>query len=190
MSRTLISFTVSSSVLKSRYSFDLVYSTLIALGLTILISLPAVIMVSKQKNVLSNRVLSPLYGAYFIFLGAVNICKFAVFSSTELNQNAKIIVLAGFMIIACTYQCNNKPLPQAPYAFFPPPPCCKPQGLIFSDSFAVTERAKNGEERRGRRSVGALPRPEPSRRGPARFARRLTGRENVRQTVAPFGSVF
>lgn len=103
VSRTLISFTVSSSVLKSRYSFDLVYSTLIALGLTILISLPAVIMVSKQKNVLSNRVLSPLYGAYFIFSGAVNICKFAVFSSTELNQNAKIIVLAGFMIIACTY---------------------------------------------------------------------------------------
>lgn len=99
----LISFTVSSSALKSRYSFDLVYSTLTALAVTAVVSLPAVIMVSKGKNVLGNKILAPLYGAYFIFSGALNICKFAVFSSTELNQNAKIIVLAGFMIVACAY---------------------------------------------------------------------------------------
>ena len=103
VSRTLISFTVSSAVLKSRYSFDLIYSALISLVVTIIVSLPAVIMTSKQKNILDNKILSSLYGAYFIFSGAVNICKFAVFSSTELNENAKIIALAGFMIIACAY---------------------------------------------------------------------------------------
>ncbi len=103
VSRTLIGFTVSSAALKSRYSLDLVYSTFIALFITALVSLPAVICAAKGKSVTDNRILSSVYGLYFIFSGAVNIAKFAIFSSTELNQSAKIAVLAGFMIVACTY---------------------------------------------------------------------------------------
>lgn len=103
VSRAIIGFTVSSAALKSRYSLDLAYSTLIALFLTALVSLPAVLCAVSGKSVMNNRVLKVFYGLYFIFSGAVNISKFAVFSSTELNQNAKIAVLAGFMILACTY---------------------------------------------------------------------------------------
>lgn len=103
VSRTLIGFTVSSAALKSRYSLDLVYSTFIALFITALVSLPAVICAAKGKSVTDNRILSSVYGLYFIFSGSVNIAKFAIFSSTELNQSAKIAVLAGFMIVACTY---------------------------------------------------------------------------------------
>ncbi len=103
VSRTIIGFTVSSEALKSRYSMDLVYSTFFALLITFLISLPAVICAAKGKSVMNHRFLRVLYGVYFIFSGAVNVAKFAVFSSTELNQNAKIAVLAGFMILACTY---------------------------------------------------------------------------------------
>lgn len=103
VSRVIIGFTVSSSALKSRYSLDLVYSTFAAFFVTALISLPAVISASKGKCVMDNRILSAFYGFYFIFSGAVNIAKFAVFSSTELNQSAKIIVLAGLMIVACAY---------------------------------------------------------------------------------------
>lgn len=103
VSRTLIGFTVSSAALKSRYSLDLVYSTFIALFITALVSLPAVTCAAKGKSVTDNRILSSVYGLYFIFSGAVNIAKFAIFSSTELNQSAKIAVLAGFMIVACTY---------------------------------------------------------------------------------------
>ncbi len=103
VSRFIIGFTVSSSALKSRYSLDLVYSTLAALVVTALISLPAVISSVKGKSVMDNKILSVLYGLYFIFSGAVNIAKFAVFSSTELNQSTKIAVLAGLMIAACAY---------------------------------------------------------------------------------------
>lgn len=103
VSRVIIGFTVSSSALKSRYSLDLVYSTLAALAVTALISLPAVLSAAKGVSVMDNKVLRVFYGFYFIFSGAVNIAKFALFSSTELNQSAKIIVLAGLMIAACAY---------------------------------------------------------------------------------------
>lgn len=103
VSRVIIGFTVSSSALKSRYSLDLVYSTFAALFITALVSLPAVISAVKGKSVMDNKILSTLYGLYFVFSGAVNIAKFALFSSTELNQSTKTAVLAGLMIIACAY---------------------------------------------------------------------------------------
>ena len=103
VSRAIIGFTVSSSALNSRYSSDLVYSTFIALFITALVSLPAVVCAAKGKSITNNKILSAFYGLYFIFSGAVNIVKFAVFSSSELNRSAKIAVLAGFMVIACTY---------------------------------------------------------------------------------------
>ena len=103
VSRCAITLTYSSSALESRYSFDLVYSTLAALAVTAVVALPAVLCVSKGKSILDNKLLSVFYGIYFIFSGAVNVAKFAVFASAELSQSAKIGVLAGLMVLACAY---------------------------------------------------------------------------------------
>lgn len=103
VSRTLIGFTVSSAVLKSSYTFDLVFSTLLGLVMACLVSIPAVMLINSGRNLFDNKIISALYGIYFIYSGAINISKFALFSSTELNQNAKMLFFAGFMILACTY---------------------------------------------------------------------------------------
>ena len=103
VSRSVIAFTFSSTALESRYSFDLVYSTLAALAVTAVIALPAVLCVAKGKCVLDNKILGALYGLYFIFSGAINVSKFAVFASAELSQSAIIAVLAGLMILAGAY---------------------------------------------------------------------------------------
>lgn len=103
VSRTLIGFTVSSAVLKSGYTFDLVFSTLAALAVVCVISIPAVKLVSSGKSIFDNKAVSVLYVVYFVYSGAINISKFALFSSTELNQNAKMMFFAGFMILVCTY---------------------------------------------------------------------------------------
>ena len=103
VSRVIIAFTVSSETLKSRYSLDLAYSTLAALAVTALIALPAAISAAKGKNITDNKILSALYSVYLIFTGAVNVAKFAAFSSAELNRSAQIAVLAGFMVLAGVY---------------------------------------------------------------------------------------
>lgn len=103
VSRSVIAFTFSSAALESRYSFDLVYSTLAALAVTAVIALPAVLCVAKGKCVFDNKILGALYGLYFIFSGAINVSKFAVFASAELSQSAIIAVLAGLMILAGAY---------------------------------------------------------------------------------------
>lgn len=103
VSRTLIGFTVSSAVLKSGYTFDLVFSTLAALAIVCVVSIPAVKLSVSGNSLLENKFLSVLYAVYFVYSGAINISKFALFSSTELNQNAKMMFFAGFMILVCTY---------------------------------------------------------------------------------------
>lgn len=101
--RTLIGFTVSTSVLKSKYSVDLLISMLIGLVAVLLLSVPIIKLLENDKNLLNNKTLSTLYGIYFIYSGAISVSKFALFSSTELNQNAKTMFLAAFMIAACVY---------------------------------------------------------------------------------------
>ena len=103
VSRLLIGFTVSSSVLGTKYTADLALSTAIAVAGALAVTALALIMLSRHKNVLDNPVLRPLYGAFYIFSGALSIVKFALFSSAELHQEAHTFVLAAFMLAASTY---------------------------------------------------------------------------------------
>lgn len=103
VSRLLIGFTASSSVLGTKYTADLAVSTAIAVAGALAVTALALIMFSRHKNVLDNPVLRPLYGAFYIFSGALSIVKFALFSSAELHQEARTFVLAAFMLAASTY---------------------------------------------------------------------------------------
>ena len=103
VSRLLIGFTASSSVLGTKYTADLAVSTAIAVAGALAVTALVLIMLSRHKNVLDNPVLRPLYGAFYIFSGALSIVKFALFSSAELHQEARTFVLAAFMLAASTY---------------------------------------------------------------------------------------
>lgn len=103
VSRMLIIFTISSVVLKSTYSFDILISIAASFVIVMLISIPVIKLIENNKNVLNNKIIAFAYGVYFIYAGAINVSKFAMFSSTELNQNAKLFFLAATMIVACIY---------------------------------------------------------------------------------------
>lgn len=103
VSRMLIVFTISSAVLNSRYSADILISIACAFLIVLIVSLPVMKLIEDGKNIQNNRIISAAYGLYFIYAGAVNVSKFAMFSASELNQNTKLFFLAGSMIIACIY---------------------------------------------------------------------------------------
>lgn len=103
VSRMLIVFTVSSAVLKSTYSADILISIMCALLIVLLASVPVMKLIKNGKNVLNSRIVSAAYGLYFIYAGAINVGKFAMFSATELNQNTKLFFLAVSMAAACIY---------------------------------------------------------------------------------------
>ena len=103
VSRMLIVFTISSVVLKSTYSFDIIISIAASFVIIMLLSIPVIKLIESNKNVSNSKIIAFAYGIYFIYAGSINVSKFAMFSSTELNQNAKLLFLAATMIAACIY---------------------------------------------------------------------------------------
>lgn len=102
-SRMLIAFTISSAVLKSNYSADILISMVCAFVIVLIASVPVMKLIESEKNVLNNKIISAAYGLYFIYAGAINVSKFAMFSASELNQNTKLFFLAASMVVACIY---------------------------------------------------------------------------------------
>ena len=106
VSRLLVGFTASSAVLGTEYSADIAISTAAAVVAALCLSCAVIKMLERGKNVLDNAALRRLYGAFYVFAGALSISKFALFSSAELHQEARTFVLAAFMIAACTYSAS------------------------------------------------------------------------------------
>lgn len=103
VSRLLVGFTVSSAVLGTEYSTDAAISTAVAAVGALSLSCAVVKMLESGKNVLDNLVLRRFYGAFYVLSGALSISNFALFSSAELHREANTLLLAAFMIVACTY---------------------------------------------------------------------------------------
>ena len=103
VSRVLVVFTVCNVTSLGTYSSDLLISTGIGLVLAVLLSLPIIYSVKKQRNLLQQKWLSVMYGIYFMFLGAVSIGRFSFFASMELNENTQSLFLATIIIVACIY---------------------------------------------------------------------------------------
>ncbi len=103
VSRLLVGFTVSSAVLGTEYTADAAISTAVAAVAALCLSCAVVKMLESGKNVLDNFVLRRFYGVFYVFSGALSISKFVLFSSAELHREASTLLLAAFMLGACTY---------------------------------------------------------------------------------------
>ena len=103
VSRVLVVFTVCNVTSLGNYSSDLLISVGLGLVLSVILSLPAVYLVKKKRNILEQKWLSILYGIYFLFLGAVSIGRFSFFASMELNEETQSLFLATIIIICCMY---------------------------------------------------------------------------------------
>lgn len=103
VSRVLVVFSMCNVTSLGHYSSDLLISVGIGLVLSVFLSLPAVFIVKKKKNIFEQKWLSVLYGIYFLFLGAVSIGRFSFFASMELNEETQSLFLATLIIISCIY---------------------------------------------------------------------------------------
>lgn len=103
ISRTLVVFTVSSSLLGGSYSADLIISLCIAAVAVLLLSVPIFIMLAQGKNLLENRFFSYLYALYFFFAGAIGLSRFVLFSSSKLGRAEYPLLLAAVVICAAAY---------------------------------------------------------------------------------------
>lgn len=104
ISRLIVAFSASTGFIVGEYSPDIMISALISVAITALISIPIFYSVYSEKNILSNNWVKALYGLYFIYIGAVNVSRFSYFASTtNEQQNGRVLLFAAMIIIACTY---------------------------------------------------------------------------------------
>lgn len=102
ISRIVVSLTNIQSVTTGNMSTDILLSVLMSMGLTLILSLPALYCYKKNKNPFEIKWVGYFYGLYFIFLAGVNISRFAYFASTTLNPDINawmfciLIAVCGF----------------------------------------------------------------------------------------------
>lgn len=103
ISRLVVSLTNIQSVTLGTVSTDILISVLLSLGITLLLSLPAVYCYKTHKSPFDVKWLGPLYFLFFIFMAGVNISRFSYFASTTLNPETQAWVFAFFIALCACY---------------------------------------------------------------------------------------
>lgn len=98
ISRIVVCLTSIHSISASEINSDATISYIISMGLTVILSLPAMYCVRKDKSPFDIKWLSFLYFLYFSFTAAINVSRFSYFASTMLNPETQGWV---FAIIVC-----------------------------------------------------------------------------------------
>ena len=106
LSRIVVSLTAVSSMTYGAIGADLLISLVISLGLTLVLSLPAVYCYAKGKNPFDNGFVGLLYLLFFIFLSSVNISRFSYFASTTLNPETKAWLFVVIIAVCAWYCCK------------------------------------------------------------------------------------
>lgn len=100
VSRVVVTLTYVQTVSVGKLSTDLLISVLLSYALTMLLCVPIYLCSRKNKNPLDVKWIAVLYGLYFLYFSAENVCRFSYFATSELN----IKLSTGFLsiaIIAC-----------------------------------------------------------------------------------------
>ncbi|MGN0522049.1 MAG: GerAB/ArcD/ProY family transporter [Eubacterium sp.] len=95
VSRIIVTLTYVQAVTTSVLKSDILISTAIAMGITILICLPVLYCYKTHKNPIDTGWVGAFYALYLIFVAGVNISRFSYFASTTLNpdSNSALFVL-------------------------------------------------------------------------------------------------
>lgn len=103
ISRIVVSLTSAQLVTTGKMKTDILISICIAMFVTLLLALPAVLCYIKHKNPFDVKWISLLYSIYFIFLAGVNISRFSYFASTTLNPDSQAWVFSVIVAICACY---------------------------------------------------------------------------------------
>lgn len=102
ISRIVVSLTNIQSVTTGKMSTDVLISVILSMGLTLLLSIPALYCYKNNKNPFKIKWVAYFYGLYFVFLAGINISRFAYFASTTLNPDVDAWIFCA-LIAACGF---------------------------------------------------------------------------------------
>lgn len=103
ISRIVVTLTNIQSVTSGMVNTDMLISIAIALGLNLLLCLPAIWCYKNNKNPFEVKGVNLFYALYFIFLAGVNISRFSYFASTILNPEASAWVFSVIIVVCAGY---------------------------------------------------------------------------------------
>ncbi|MCC8073016.1 MAG: spore germination protein [Clostridiales bacterium] len=103
ISRMVVTLTDIQSLSIGSVSTDVLISLVLSLGITVLLSLPAIFCCRFNKNPFDVKWVGFFYSLYFAFLAGVNISRFSYFASTTLNPDSKPFIFALIIAVCAFY---------------------------------------------------------------------------------------
>ena len=103
ISRLVVSLTHVQSIMAGKLSTQMLMSVGVALVLSLLFAVPALLCVQRDCSPLAHRTMGTLYACNFIFLAGINVSRFAYFASARLNPEAKSWGFALLIILFAVY---------------------------------------------------------------------------------------
>lgn len=103
ISRVVVTLTNMQSVSSGMINTDMLISIVLALGLNLLLCLPAIRCYKNNKSPFEVKGVNLFYALYFIYLAGVNISRFAYFASTVLNPEASAWVFSLIIAVCAGY---------------------------------------------------------------------------------------
>lgn len=103
ISRVVVTLTNMQSVSSGMINTDMLISIVLALGLNLLLCLPAIWCYKNNKSPFEVKGVNLFYALYFIYLAGVNISRFSYFASTVLNPEASAWVFSLIIAVCAGY---------------------------------------------------------------------------------------
>lgn len=103
ISRVVVTLTNMQSVTSGMINTDMLISIVLALGINLLLCLPAIWCYKNNKNPFEVKGVNLFYAIYFIYLAGVNISRFSYFASTVLNPEASAWVFSLIIAVCAGY---------------------------------------------------------------------------------------
>lgn len=103
ISRLIVSLTNIQSVTSSIIKTDMLISIIAAMGLNLLLSLPAIWCYKNNKSPFDVKGVNLFYAIYFIYLAGVNISRFSYFASSILNPEASSWIFSVIIVLCVCY---------------------------------------------------------------------------------------
>lgn len=103
ISRVVVTLTNMQSVSSGMINTDMLISIVLALGLNLLLCLPAIWCYKNNNSPFEVKGVNLFYALYFIYLAGVNISRFSYFASTVLNPEASAWVFSLIIAVCAGY---------------------------------------------------------------------------------------
>ena len=103
VSRAVVALTFYQSILFNGISPDSLISSLIAVGINLLLCIPCYLCIKQNKSPLVTKAGRALYSVYFVFIAGVNISRFAFFACDKTAHGDSPLFFAVLMTAAACY---------------------------------------------------------------------------------------